>query len=41
MSLLLLQHGKEFQKILKYMQSKQKKLNDPTIGNLTKDQVCM
>ncbi|XP_064400576.1 mucin-2-like isoform X2 [Halichondria panicea] len=35
----LLQHGKDFVKILKYMQSKQKKLNDPTMANLTKNQV--
>lgn len=37
---LFVQHGKYFLRILKHMQSKQKKLNDPLIPNLTKDQVC-
>ena len=36
---VLLQHGKHFHRILKHMQSKQKKLNDPLIPKLTKDQV--
>lgn len=38
-----MQHGKDFIQILKYMQNKFKKKSDPTIPNLTKNQVwrCM
>ena len=33
------QHGKDFHQILKYMQNKFKKKTDPSIPNLTKNQV--
>ena len=36
-----LQHGKNFHRILKFMQTKYRKKNDPVIPNLNKDQVCM
>ena len=34
-----LQHGKNFHRILKFMQTKYRKKNDPVIPNLNKDQV--